>query len=74
MTNNTTAKDASAYLDEAINAEEAGALFGLSAASFLRYRACLPSFPKIVNRRPKAWIRREVLEWRDNHRDERQAD
>ena len=62
-----------AYLDEAIGAEEAGALFGLAAPTFLRYRACLPSFPKPVNRRPKAWIRGEVLAWRDAHWDERAA-
>ena len=62
-----------AYLDEAIGAEEAGKLFGLSAPSFLRYRACLPSFPAAVNNRPKAWIRGEVLEWRENHRAERFA-
>ncbi len=62
-----------AYLDEAIGAEEAAKLFGLKPENFLRYRACLPSFPKPVNRRPKTWIRREVLEWRDTHRDERVA-
>ena len=61
------------YLDQAIDAETAGALFGLKAENFLRYRACLPSFPKPVNRRPKMWIRGEVLDWRDAHRDERVA-
>ena len=43
-----------AYMDQAIGAEEAGALFGLAAPTFLRYRACLPSFPKPVNRRTSA--------------------
>ena len=60
-----------AYLDEAIGAEDAAGLFGLGRERFLRTRACLSSFPKPVNRRPKAWIRGEVLEWRDSHRDER---
>ena len=62
-----------AYLDEAIDAVEAGKLFGIGEDAFKRTRACLPSFPKPVNRKPKAWIRGEVLEWRDNHRDERIA-
>jgi predicted DNA-binding transcriptional regulator AlpA len=62
-----------AYMDEAIQAEEAARLFGLCAATFLRRRACLPSFPQPVNHKPKAWIRREVLEWRDYHRAERIA-
>lgn len=62
-----------AYLDEAIGAEECGKLFGIGAGRFLRTRACLPSFPRAVNRKPKAWIRGEVLEWRENHRDERIA-
>lgn len=60
-----------AYLDAAINAEECAQLFGLSASRFLRTRACLPSFPTPVNDKPKAWIRGEVLEWRENHRSER---
>lgn len=62
-----------AYLDEAITAKEACRLFGIGPDRFLRTRACLPSFPRPVNPKPLAWIRGEVLEWRDNHRDERAA-
>lgn len=61
------------YLDSVIGAEEAGKLFGLGPDRFLRTRACLPSFPRPVNRKPKMWIRGEVLRWRDDHRDERLA-
>lgn len=62
-----------AYLDEAIGAKEACKLFGLGPDRFLRTRACLPTFPQPVNRKPLAWIRCEVLAWREAHRDERAA-
>lgn len=61
------------YLDQAIDAKEACKLFGIGPDRFLRTRACLPSFPAPVNRKPMAWIRGEVLDWRDAHRDERVA-
>lgn len=60
-----------AYLDEAIGAKDACRLFGIGPDRFLRRIACLPSFPKPVNRKPMAWIRAEVLEWRESHRDVR---
>lgn len=61
------------YLDDAITAREACKLFGIGPDRFLRTRACLPSFPTPVNRKPLAWIRGEVLRWRDDHRSERAA-
>jgi len=61
------------YRDAAILADEAGRLFGLGKDRFLRSVACLPTFPEPVGLRPKAWIRGEVLDWRENHRAERLA-
>ena len=40
------------YLDDAITAREACKLFGIGPDRFLRTRACLPSFPTPVNRKP----------------------
>ena len=61
------------YRDAAILGEEAAKLFGLGKDRFLKVVACLPSFPAPVGQRPKAWIRGEVLDWREDHRAERLA-
>lgn len=61
------------WREQAIGADEAGKLFGVSGEWFLRTIACLPSFPRRVNRKPAAWIAGEVVDWRERHRDERRA-
>lgn len=53
---------------QAINADGAAALFGLSKDRFLRNIACQPTFPERVNMKPATWVIGEVLEWRDRHR------
>lgn len=52
----------------AINAEECGALLGLTARQFLETRACLPNFPARISIRPAYWIAGEVEAWRDANR------
>jgi predicted DNA-binding transcriptional regulator AlpA len=56
------------YREQAIGAEEAARLFGLSRERFLRNIACLPSFPERVNMKPATWIVGEVLDWREANR------
>jgi hypothetical protein len=52
----------------ALNAEEAGGMFGKSARAFMETVACLPGFPARVSAKPAAWIAGEVKEWRDANR------
>lgn len=65
------------YREQAIGAESAAKLFGLSRERFLRNIACLPSFPERVNLKPATWIVGEVLDWREayraGHRERRSA-
>lgn len=56
---------------QAIGADGAAALFGLSKDRFLRNIACLPTFPERVNQKPATWIIGEVLEYRASHRAKR---
>lgn len=56
---------------QAIGADAAAALFGLSKDRFLRNIACQPAFPERVNQKPATWIVGEVLEYRANHRAKR---
>lgn len=56
------------FREQAIGAEDAARLFGLSRSRFLRNIACQPTFPERVNLKPATWIVGEVLDWRDSHR------
>jgi hypothetical protein len=61
------------WVELALNAEEAGAMFGKSARAFLETVACLPGFPVRVSAKPAAWVAGEVKEWRDSNRAGRRA-
>lgn len=52
----------------ALNAEEVGVLFGMSARTVLEKIACLPGFPARLTVKPATWIAGEVLAWRDANR------
>lgn len=61
------------FEERAINAEEVGQLLGCSARQVLERLACKPGFPRRLSVRPASWIAKEVMEWRDLNRADRQA-
>ena len=64
-----SALDLAAWRQEAIKADEAAKLFAKGKDRFLRKVACTPGFPQPVSFKPLAWVRGEVLDYRDNHRE-----
>lgn len=55
------------WQQQAIDANEAAKLFGLSKDRFLRNIACRSDFPKRINVRPASWVAGELIEYREKH-------
>lgn len=56
------------YELRAIGAEEAGALMGCSARTWLEKYACRPDAPERLTFKPASWVAGEVIEFRDANR------
>ena len=54
--------------ERAIDKYECARLWGVAPYTFMQRIAAQPGFPERVNRRPAAWIAREVLAWREANR------
>jgi predicted DNA-binding transcriptional regulator AlpA len=52
----------------ALTADEVGQLLGCTGRQVLERIACKPDFPARLSVRPAIWVAKEVLEWRDRHR------
>ena len=51
--------------ERAIGKEEVALLLGCEPRGVLERHACRESFPKPIQDKPKMWIAKEVVAWRD---------
>lgn len=53
------------WTERAIGKEEVALLLGCEPRGVLERHACRESFPKPIQDKPKMWIAKEVVAWRD---------
>lgn len=53
------------WTERAIGKEEVALLLGCEPRGVLERHACRPNFPTPIQDKPKMWIAKEVLAWRD---------
>ncbi len=53
------------WTERAIGKEEVALLLGCEPRGVLERHACRDSFPKPIQDKPKMWIAKEVVAWRD---------
>jgi len=56
------------FQELALNADEVEQLLGCTGRQVLERIACRPDFPRRLSVRPATWVAKEILEWRDRHR------